>query len=287
MADEDKIKYSDIVQPDDSIEKLVSQLGELNGSYEEMVKAINSGAEKIVRSIKSASGATTEGRKAIDEAALSASRLERAQRELRIAMSDTGKQIAWLKAQTIDQNKATVEQQRYIQQALSSYNRLKSDLKQTVSLYKSLTEAEREDSTMGQQLLQDILNLKNQIKALDDQMKPHIQTLTEVQKAEQKLAYLQSEEGQKLLDLKAKIAEVTAARRQQKTVTDPLVQAHEKLAFANSKENQQLKLYSTLISESNRIAKLNAQISRYAEGSYNRLAAQYELNKIIRYSWTK
>lgn len=280
MADEDKIKYSDIVQPDDSIEKLVSQLGELNRSYEEMVKAINSGAEKIVKSIKSASGATTEGRKAIDEAALSASRLERAQNELKIAMSDTGKQIAWLKAQTVDQNKATVEQQRYLQQALSSYDRLKSDLKQTVSLYKSLTEAEREDSTMGQQLLQDILNLKNQIKALDDQMKPHIQTLTEVQKAEQKLAYLQSEEGQKLLDLKAKIAEVTAARRQQKTATDPLVQAHEKLAFANSKENQQLKLYTTLIQESNRIAQLQAQISRSAEGSYNRLSAQYALNKI-------
>lgn len=280
MADEDKIKYSDIVQPDDSIEKLVSQLGELNRSYEEMVKAINSGAEKIVKSIKSASGATTEGRKAIDEAALSASRLERAQNELKIAMSDTGKQIAWLKAQTVDQNKATVEQQRYLQQALSSYDRLKSDLKQTVSLYKSLTEAEREDSTMGQQLLQDILNLKNQIKALDDQMKPHIQTLTEVQKAEQKLAYLQSEEGQKLLDLKAKIAEVTAARRQQKTAIDPLVQAHEKLAFANSKENQQLKLYTTLIQESNRIAQLQAQISRSAEGSYNRLSAQYALNKI-------
>ena len=280
MADEDKIKYSDIVQPDDSIEKLVIQLGELIRLYGTMVKAINSGAEKIVKSIKSASGATTEGRKAIDEAALSTSRLEHAQRELRIAMSDTGKQIAWLKAQTVDQNKATVEQQRYLQQALSSYDRLKSDLKQTVSLYKSLTEAEREDSAMGQQLLQDILNLKSQIKALDDQMKPHIQTLTEVQKAEQKLAYLQSEEGQKLLDLKAKIAEVTAARRQQKTTTDPLVQAQEKLAYARSEENQQLKLYSTQIKEANRIAQLQATIASSAEGSYNRLSAQYALNKI-------
>lgn len=280
MADGDKVKYSDIIQPDDSIEKLIKQLGELNQSYETMVNAIRAGADRIVHALKTASGATNEGRKSIDEATASTSRLERAQNELKIAMSDTGKQIAWLKAQTVDQNKATVEQQRYLQQALSSYDKLKSDLKQTVSLYKSLTEAEREDSAMGQQLLQDILNLKNQIKALDDQMKPHIQTLTEVQKAEQKLAYLQSEEGQKLLDLKAKIAEVTAARRQQKTATDPLVQAHEKLAFANSKENQQLKLYSTLISESNRIAKLNAQISRSAEGSYNRLAAQYELNKI-------
>lgn len=280
MAEDDKIKYSDIIQPDDSIEKLIKQLGELNQSYETMVNAIRAGADRVVHALKTASGATNEGRKSIDEATASTSRLERAQNELKMAMSDTGKQIAWLKAQTVDQNKATVEQQRYLQQALSSYDRLKSDLKQTVSLYKSLTEAEREDSAMGQQLLQDILNLKNQIKALDDQMKPHIQTLTEVQKAEQKLAYLQSEEGQKLLDLKAKIAEVTAARRQQKSVTDPLVQAQEKLAYARSEENQQLKLYSTQIKEANQIAQLQATIANSAEGSYNRLSAQYALNKI-------
>lgn len=280
MADEDKIKYSDIIQPDDSIEKLIKQLGELNQSYETMVNAIRAGADRVVHALKTASGATNEGRKSIDEATASTSRLERAQNELKLAMSDTGKQIAWLKAQTVSQNKATVEQQRYLQQALSSYDRLKSDLKQTTSLYKSLTEAEREDSVMGQQLLQDIINLKNQIKALDDQMKPHIQTITEVQKAEQKLAYLQSEEGQKLLDLKAKIAEVTAARKQQKTATDPLMQAQEKLAYARSEENRQLKLYSTQIKEANQISQLQATIANSAEGSYNRLSAQYALNKI-------
>lgn len=280
MAEEDKIKYSDIIEPDDSIEKLVKQLGELNQSYETMVNAIRAGADRIVHSLKSASGATSEGRKAIDEATASTSRLERAQNELKLALSDTGKQIAWLKAQTSDANRATVEQQRYIQQAISSYDRLKSDLKQTVELYKSLTAAERADSEMGQQLLNDILNLKNQIKALDDQMKPHIQTLSEVEKAEQRLAYLQSDEGKRLLELKAKIAELTSARKQQKATVDPLAQAQEKLAYAQSEENQQLKLYSTQIREANQIAQLQATIANSAEGSYNRLSAQYALNKI-------
>lgn len=280
MAEDDKIKYSDIIEPDDSIEKLVKQLGELNQQYETMVNAIRAGADRIVHSLKTASGATSEGRKSIDEATASTSRLERAQKELKLAISDTGKQIAWLKAQTADANRTTVEQQRYLQQALTSYDRLKSDLKQTVSLYKSLTAAERADSQMGQQLLNDIINLKNQLKALDDQMKPHIQALTEVEKAEQRLAYLQSEEGQRLLELKAKIAEVTSARRQQKATADPLVQAQEKLAYAQSTENEQLKLYSTQIKEANRIAQLRVQIANSAEGSYNRLSAQYELNKI-------
>lgn len=280
MAEDDKIKYSDIIEPDDSIEKLVKQLGELNQSYETMVNAIRAGADRIVHSLKSASGATSEGRKAIDEATASTSRLERAQNELKLALSDTGKQIAWLKAQTSDANRATVEQQRYIQQAISSYDRLKSDLKQTVELYKSLTAAERADNEMGQQLLNDILNLKNQIKALDDQMKPHIQTLSEVEKAEQRLAYLQSDEGKRLLELKAKIAELTSARKQQKATVDPLAQAQQKLAYAQSEENRQLKLYSTQIKEANQIAQLQATIANSAEGSYNRLSAQYALNKI-------
>ena len=118
--DDDKIKYSDIIQPDDSIEKLVKQLTELNQSYETMVNAIRAGADRIVHSIKGASGATKEGRRAIDEATEAASRLERAQKELSFAMSDTGEKVAWLKARTSDYNKMTVEQQRYIRQAVGS-----------------------------------------------------------------------------------------------------------------------------------------------------------------------
>lgn len=111
-------------------------------------------------------------------------------------------------------------------------------------------------------------------------MKPHIQTLSEVEKAEQRLAYLQSDEGKRLLELKAKIAELTSARKQQKATVDPLAQAQEKLAYAQSEENQQLKLYSTQIREANQIAQLQATIANSAEGSYNRLSAQYALNKI-------
>lgn len=280
MAEDDKIKYSDIIQPDDSIEKLVKQLGELNQQYEVMVNAIRAGADRVVHAIKSVSGATSDGRKSIDEAAASTSRLERAQNELKLAISDTGKQIAWLKAQTADANRTTVEQQRYLQQAVSSYDRLKSDLKDAVSLYKSLTDAERADSQMGQQLLNDIINLKNQIKALDDTMKPHIQTLSEVEKAEQRLAYLQSDEGKRLIELKRKISELTSSRKQQQATIDPIAQAQQKLAYAQSEENQQLKLYSTQIKEANRVAQLQATIAASAEGSYNRLSAQYELNKI-------
>ena len=278
--EDDKIKYSDIIQPDDSIEKLIGQLEEFTKQYSTMTNAIRAGADRIVHAVRSASGATSEGRKSIDEAALATSRLERAQRELRIAMSDTGKQIAWLKAQTLDTNKATVEQQRYIRTAITSYDRLKADLKETVALYKSLSAAERADSEMGQKLLTNILGLKREIAALDAQMKPHIQTLSALEKAKQKLAFIQSEEGKQLLDIQAQIRAEIASRKEQKEVVSEVEKARRRLAQARSEENQELKLYSIQTAEANQIAKLQAQIANSAEGSYNRLSAQYSLNKI-------
>lgn len=280
MAEDDRIRYSDIIQPDDSIERLIKQIEELNQHYGVVVDSIKTGSERIAKALKTASGATAEGRRSIDEAAASASRLERAQRELEFALTNTGKQVAWLKAQTIDTNKATVQQQRQLQAVISSYDRLEADLEEATSLYKSLAAAERDNTAEGQQLLNQIVNLKGQIQALDRVMRPQIQTLTELEKAQKRLAFLQSAEGQQLLRTKAQISEITSAYRQQGATIDPLVQAHERLAQATSSENEQLQRYKLLINETNRVAKLTAQINISAEGSYNRLAAQYELNKI-------
>lgn len=279
-AEDDKIKYRDIIEPDDSITKLISELSELNKSYETMVNAIRAGADRIVYSIKSASGATTEGRKAIDEAAIAASRLEKAQKELAIAMSSTGQQIAVLKSQTTAANRASVERANYLKQETDSYARMKTDLKQMVDLYNSLSKSERDSADMGKALLNDIISLTQQIKAHDDALRIHISQMNAVSQAQQKLDFLMSEEGQRLLDLKAKIAEVTNSRKTQKAAIDPLVEAEERLRQAQSEENQKLKEKNILINEANRVAKLTAQLNRSAEGSYNRLAAQYELNKI-------
>ena len=279
-AEDDKIKYKDIIEPDDSIEKLISELGELNKSYETMVNAIRAGADRIVHSIRSASGATTEGRKAIDEASEAATRLERAQKELAIAMSSTGQQIAVLKSQTTAANRASVDRANYLKQETDSYARMKTDLKQMVDLYNSLSKAERDSADMGKALLNDIISLTQQIKAHDDSLRIHISQMNAVSQAQQKLDFLMSEEGQRLLDLKAKIAEVTNSRKAYKAAIDPVVEAQEKLRQAQSEENQKLKEYSILTNEANRVAKLTAQLNRSAEGSYNRLAAQYELNKI-------
>lgn len=279
-AEDDKIKYSDIVAPDDSITKLISQLEALTKQYDVMINAVRAGAKEIVAGMKAASGATKEGRAAIDESAAAASRLERAQKELRFSLSDIGKEVAWLKQQTRDNNIATVEQQRAIKALSTSYDKLKLELQDNIRLWKSMTEAERQDAAFGGAVLGNIHNLQTQVKALDSQLRLHVTALTEVQKAEQKLAFLRSEEGQRLLALRAQINEVIAASKGEKQTTDELTRAKEKLNQVNSAYYAELQQVNAQIREQARIQKLTQQVNNSAIGSYNQLAAQYELNKI-------
>lgn len=279
-AEGDKIEYKDLVSPDDSILELLIQLEQLNKSYGTMLTAIRAGAKEIVHAIKQTSGATSESRAQIDEATAAASRLERAEKELKFALSDTGKQVAWLKAQTADANKVSVEHARQIKALTGSYEKIKSDLNDNIKLWKSLSEAERMDAEMGGQVLESIIGLKGQLAELDAALKPTVTRLTELQKAEQRLAYLQSEEGQRLIEIKKQISEVLSGRKTEKAEIDEVARAYEKLSKAKSDENIKIQELNQQTSEANRIAKLTAQLNNAATGSYNQLSAQYQLNKI-------
>lgn len=278
--DNDAIKYSDIIQPDGSLDNLINKLDEITRSYSTVVETIKAGTDKIAASLNSASGATRKGKEAISEAAEAATRLERAYRELTIAESEEGKMIAQLKALTQDANRASVAELRALEAKAGSYDKLQQELKEYVTLYKSLTEAEREDAAMGKELINQILEYKNQIKALDAEIKPHIEKLTRLQKAEQELAFLRSEEGKQLLTLQKQIRAVKAEYADEKAAVDPLVEAKKRLAEAQTAEYQELQNVNRETQKQQKIAKLTAIINSTQEDSYERLSAEYALGKI-------
>ena len=277
--DESKIKYEDLISPDDSIKNLIAQLDELNKTYGAMLEVIKTGAKDIVNSVKSMSTATSEGRAEIDEATIAANRLTRAQKELKFAMSDTGKEVAWLKSQTTSYNKMSVEMRAQSQALIGSYDKLKSELKEQIALWKALSETERKGA-MGTETLENILSMKSRLAELDGQLKLHVQSLSEVQRAEQRLNFLRSEEGQKLIELKRQIRDLTSTHKEAKPPVDEIARATEKYMKASSEANVQLQELNQKTREANQIAKLTARINTSEVGSYNQLAAQYELNKI-------
>ena len=277
--DDGKIKYEDLISPDDSVKMLIEQLTELNKVYGSTLEVVKSGAKDIVAQLKSMSSATSEGRAEIDESTAATNRLARAQKELKFAMSETGKEVAWLKSQAASQNKMSVEMQKQSAALVGSYDKLKSELREQISLWKSLSDTERRGA-FGEDLLKEIMSMKSRLSDLDSQLKVHVETLSAVQKAEQKLQFLRSEEGQKLLELKRQINEEIAAHRAAKPAIDEVAQAQERLIAARSQTRQQVHVLNTLEKEANRIALLQVRINLAEEGSYNQLAAQYELNKI-------
>lgn len=277
--DESKIKYEDLISPDDSIKNLIAQLDELNKTYGAMLEVIKAGAKGMVNSVKSMSTATSEGRAEIDEATIAADRLTRAQKELKFAMSDTGKEVAWLKSQTTSYNKMSVEMRKRAQALAGSYDLIKIQIKDLTNRYKELSAADRAGEK-GERLLGQLLNKKQQLADFDGQMKQHIQMLSAVGKAEQKLAFLRSAEGKRLMELKQLIADEIAANKTKKASLDEVAQAQERLRAAQAATRQQAYELNIQAREANQIAKLTARINTSEVGSYNQLAAQYELNKI-------
>lgn len=103
MAD-NPLKYSDLLQPDDSIEKAISQLEKLNATYAATLENVRSEAIRLKATIEGASGATEQHRAKIREATEQVDKLSKAQRSLDDAMDDTAKQIAELKMRLQEQN---------------------------------------------------------------------------------------------------------------------------------------------------------------------------------------
>lgn len=277
MAD-DVIKESDLIQSDGSIDKITQSLELLIDSYGEMVAAIKKGSSEMVEAIKNMSTSTKEGRAALDDAARAAQRLERAQKEYEFAQSDIGKEVADLKSKTAALNRTTAESKKALELQAGSYERIRIHLKHLIDLYKNMSAEQR--ASRGDDIIRQINEQRSRLAAMDEQLKAHVVQISKVQKAEEKLAYLQSEEGQRYLELKAKIREVIAAHTANRTQVDALTQAQNRYNQAADATNIQVKELDLQTKALNQTAKYQAQINQSAEGSYNRLAAQYALNKI-------
>lgn len=277
MAD-DIIKESDLVQSDGSIDKITQSLELLIDSYGDMVAAIKKGSSEMVDAIKNMSTTTREGRAALDDAARAAQRLERAQKEYEFAQTDIGKEVADLKSKTAALNRTTAESKKALELQAGSYERIRIHLKHLIDLYKTMSAEQR--ASRGDDIIRQINEQRSRLAAMDEQLKAHVVQISKVQKAEEKLAYLQSEEGQRYLELKAKIREVMAAHTANRTQVDALTQAQNRYNQAADATNIQIRELDLQTKALNQTAKYQAQINKSAEGSYNRLAAQYALNKI-------
>lgn len=169
MADNNNpIKYSDLISPDNSITDLIKQLDELSGTYTNALKNIKAEAIQLAEILKKVSGATEDGRKTTKKAADDAERLARAQRDLAFAESENAKKLAELKLAQQEANQINKLIVKINQSAEGSYNRLSAQYSLNKIYLNKMTKAERENTEEGRKLVEQTKEIYEEMKRLQE-----------------------------------------------------------------------------------------------------------------------
>lgn len=167
MADNNNpIKYSDLVRPDNSITDLIKQLDELSDAYTNALKDIRAEAIQLAAVLQKVSGATEDGRNTTKKAADDAERLARAQRDLAFAESENAKKLAELKLAQQEANQINKLIVKINQSAEGSYNRLSAQYSLNKIYLNNMTKAERENTEEGRKLVAQTKEIYEEMKRL-------------------------------------------------------------------------------------------------------------------------
>lgn len=158
-ADDSFIRYSDFIVPDDSIEKLIGLLEQVNTHMTKVAQSVPLTAEKMTAAIKKVTGVTTDGENALAEMAGFVEKLEKAYRDLAYAQSDFGKAAAVVKEQIKEANQETVSQYKLDKAAKGAIDAVNESLKREIALYNALSEADRLSMKVGDEHLKVIRKL--------------------------------------------------------------------------------------------------------------------------------
>lgn len=167
--DNQAIKYSDLVKPDDSITKLIAQLDQLSEAYMNALQNIKSEAITVKTSLEGVSGATEKGRKTIRGASNDADKLARAQRDLAFAESENATRLAELKKAQKEANEITKLLVRINQSAEGSYNRLSAQYSLNKIYLNNMWIEEREASEEGRRLVAETKAIYEEMKRLQEE----------------------------------------------------------------------------------------------------------------------
>ena len=281
------IKFTDLIKPDDTINELIQQLRDAKDAYEKLAKSVKAESGDIAKALHSTSGATDEGKQKILELAAASDRLASAEKAVAAAIeglsrSEKGiaaaqKEVASATANTVDNmEELRKELEKAKREAAENTKRLEENARaqrESAEATERHTRARKKEAEEIEYAADSYKALKKELKELDKLFK----TLSQVDRIDPELG---GELAKEIVDLKKALKDADAALTPFVSGLYELARAKNKLAFARSEENRELKLYTSQIREANRVAELEVAIANSAEGSYNRLSAQYALNKI-------
>jgi hypothetical protein len=194
-ADDSFIRYSDFIVPDDSIEKLIGLLEQVNVYMAKVAQSVPVTAEKMTAAIKKVTGVTTDGENALAEMATFIEKLEKAYRDLAYAQSDFGKAAAVVKEQIKETNQETLSQYKLKKAAKGAIDALNESLRREKALYDALSETDRLNTTIGGEQIKMIRKLteerayaQRELRASIGAVNDYVRAQVNVMKQEDSLA---------------------------------------------------------------------------------------------------
>ena len=165
---ENPIKYSDLIQPDDSIEKLVKELDEANEAYNNMAQSIKAQAVSISASLKTISGATEGGRASTRAYSQDAEKLLKAERDLNFARTETARKIAELNAARKAEQTEIKLLEKYNRAAEGSYDQLSAKYGLLKMQLNAMSAEQRKNTEEGRKMERQANAIYEEMKRLQE-----------------------------------------------------------------------------------------------------------------------
>lgn len=164
----DPVKYSDLIQPDDSISRLQQELKDLAEQYKVVMDGIKAQAKSVKESLDNISGATTQGQNAIKNASSIMDKVAKKEIELAQSTSEAAKQLAQKSAQVRYNNNMMKLQNRLANSVAGSYDALSAQYSIAKLRLNAMSVEERKNTRAGQELEKEAASLMSQMKQLQE-----------------------------------------------------------------------------------------------------------------------
>lgn len=172
-SDNNPIRYSDLIVPDNSIEQAIRQLTALNEAYDNLSADIRANAAQLAQSLQKVSGATEEGRQVTRKAADDADRLAKAQRDLATAQGENARELAELKQATQEQNRINSLIAKSNRSVEGSYNRLSAQYSLNKIRINQMSQEQRDAAEASEGLITKTRELYETMKRMQEETGKH------------------------------------------------------------------------------------------------------------------
>jgi len=167
------LKYSDFIQPDDSIAELIKQLEQVQSSYEKTNDKLVATAKELDAALKKINNTTAEGQERTRKAASAADELSKSFDGLKKSQSETAKQIAELKLKQAEQNNINKLTAKLNSSAEGSYNRLSAQYALNKVKLSAMSKEMRESTKDGKDLEEQTKNIYEEMKKMQSATGQH------------------------------------------------------------------------------------------------------------------